>query len=549
MMTKAQHPMINMLDTHKPLIGRYLEPCRCEQFDKHLTDELARNRPSIMVYGVYSAGKSSLINALFGEKVAVEGRSPTTEKVTRYEFGDFSIDDTPGVDAPPEHEKVSREQLEKSDLVLFVVSSSTVLDDLHTYQAIMELVSLKHRVMLVINQRDMSIDCAYQVKVNDEIRQQLQEKSQQMCVPEAEALAAIPIHWVNARLGLEGKLTQKSLLLHSSGLPEFEQALSDFIAATDYRQREQRLAAEFERVLAEAQSALQLQMDALGTSGYQRFATRLQQEQTAIQCRLEGLLRQQGQALSATFKDLALAEMDDDQLEQQLSSHIQRLIQEVEEQLQQELNAAVSRLELLEAELDSERSAVRAQVDLPSNIQLPETEKKLVSDEGGEGLLPKGSLQTLVQQIKSEHLVEAMRLAKTLLPSLFKGVGQKTMEKWAEIIIQKVRWGGPLLQMGVQLIGGLYQHYQANQEMRQQQEAMVRFHEAVRAGAAQIATQYQQSVSACVLEVLHQALQPAIDHIEDAVAQINKQSLDLAKDANQLAQLVSQLQLEYGKRD
>ena len=544
-MTARQHPMTQMICTHSQLLERYLQEGRWLQFKDHLAGELAREKPTIMMFGVYSAGKSSLINALSGQKVAAEGRSPTTEKVSRYPFGSFAIDDTPGVDAPPEHEQVTREQMEKSDMVLFVVSSSTAFDDLHTYQAIIELVQLKRRVMLVVNQREVTRDSAYQIQLNDEVRQQLQEKAKQRNVPEAYALSAVPIHWVNAKLGLEGKLTQQTLLLKSSGLPEFEQALTDFVEQTDFHQREQRLAADFLRLVAEARISLQLQMDVLGTTGYQRLATRLQQEQTGIESRLEILLRQQGQSLIEVFKELALADLVDAQREQQLNNYLQELTTEIEQQLEQELNRTSEILEQLASELDREISSVRAQVDLPEDIPLPNTGSKTHFNLGVEKLFSQETLRMLAQQIKTEHLVEAMKLAKSVLPNLFKGVGPKTMEKWAASILEKSRIAGPVVQVGVQLLSGIYQHYQAEKELREQEEMMVRFHEAIREGGQQIANQYQHSVSESIKEIMHHALQPALRYIEEEVEKVDQQSLRLAQDANQLAQLESQLKLAY----
>ena len=45
-----------------------------------------KNKPdaSIMVYGVYNAGKSTLINALVGEEVAATDDVPLTDKITAY---------------------------------------------------------------------------------------------------------------------------------------------------------------------------------------------------------------------------------------------------------------------------------------------------------------------------------------------------------------------------------------------------------------------------------------------------------------------------------
>lgn len=77
---------------------------------------------SIMVYGVYNAGKSTLINALLGQELAAVADVPETARVQGYRWGDFEVLDTPGIDAPLEHEAITREQLVQSDVVIFVVN-------------------------------------------------------------------------------------------------------------------------------------------------------------------------------------------------------------------------------------------------------------------------------------------------------------------------------------------------------------------------------------------------------------------------------------------
>lgn len=54
----------------------------------------------VMVYGIYNAGKSTLINALLGEEVAPTGDIPLTSTVGAYRWNNHTILDTPGVDAP-----------------------------------------------------------------------------------------------------------------------------------------------------------------------------------------------------------------------------------------------------------------------------------------------------------------------------------------------------------------------------------------------------------------------------------------------------------------
>ena len=67
-----------------------------------------------MVYGIYNAGKSSILNELIGEDKAIVEDTPTTEAVTYYDWQGYKIADTPGIFAPIEHEEVYAISPEKS---------------------------------------------------------------------------------------------------------------------------------------------------------------------------------------------------------------------------------------------------------------------------------------------------------------------------------------------------------------------------------------------------------------------------------------------------
>ncbi|EKO3688134.1 50S ribosome-binding GTPase [Vibrio metschnikovii] len=527
------------------LIATYLDVDRVNQFAEHLQQSLDNKQPRIMFYGLYSAGKSATINALIGEAVAQEGRNPTTDRVTRYSWGGFELDDTPGVDAPPEHEQVTQQQLEQSDLVLFVVSASAALDDQHTYSNILRLLSQQRKVMLVVNWRRDTPTTEQQIAVNDSLRQQLQQQALAIGLSDREVLAQVPIHWINAKMGLQGKQQNKALLLNQSGLPEFEHALQCFISQTNQHQLERRLAAELVRLAKEAQHSLQLRMDALGSSGYQRMANRVQEEQNRIRGQLQQPIRRQAIELANRYKQLAQSGQDAHICEQQLNQLIDDFSQEVEQQLQQQLTQTTQMLEQLAIELDNQQAQLHAEVEIPDGVKLPGTEEYLSSSEQPKPLLPDGTMQLLMEQIKTEHLVKVMKMAKDLLPNLFKGIGLKTMEKWAEKLLGVTRIGGPLVQTGIQLISGLLHHYQQEKQIQQEQAAMIRFHEQVRAAAEQIAGQYQQSMQQGGDHILRNSLQPAQRFIENSLQQLDQQSAALGGDNSQLGSIIHQLQLNY----
>jgi ribosome biogenesis GTPase A len=85
-----------------------------EIFKTNIEDKLNNFRPALMVYGTYNSGKSTLLNALFGkEEMAKTGDSPETAEVYEYQYNGFTIYDTPGINAPIEHETVTKEHLKK----------------------------------------------------------------------------------------------------------------------------------------------------------------------------------------------------------------------------------------------------------------------------------------------------------------------------------------------------------------------------------------------------------------------------------------------------
>lgn len=100
----------------------------------------------VVVVGEFNAGKSTVLNALFGEAVLPEGPVPTTDKITILRYGDepltrqrteflnerrlpvdvlrhLTLVDTPGTNSiVQEHQRITEDFVPRSDLVLFVTS-------------------------------------------------------------------------------------------------------------------------------------------------------------------------------------------------------------------------------------------------------------------------------------------------------------------------------------------------------------------------------------------------------------------------------------------
>lgn len=132
----------------------------------------------IVVVGEFNAGKSALVNALLGEKVLLEGATPTTSRVTLVKWGEkvaeqvvdenfaiytyplpllkeLNIVDTPGTNAVIRyHERLTEEFVPRSDLVLFTTSADHPLTESER-QFLERILAWGKKVVFVLNKADI----------------------------------------------------------------------------------------------------------------------------------------------------------------------------------------------------------------------------------------------------------------------------------------------------------------------------------------------------------------------------------------------------------
>lgn len=537
-MPRTPRPVQALFDRARPRLARYLEDARIQSLADHLHERQQSCTPVIMVYGLFNAGKSTLINALVGDMVAEEGVVPTTAAIDRYRWGAYELLDTPGVDALADHEATTQAQLERSDLILFVINSASAVDDQHTYETVIQLVDEGRRVMLILNNTEGHLNDATCNAVNDEVRSLLQQKATESRIEIAQLLKHIPIHWVDARSARRGRMEDKPLLLRESRLPELEQALGRFIEETDKADLIERLAGDVRRIIDEALEVIQGQQSERGEAKFERIATRLDSETQRISVAMSELIRQQRQTLSSQLRQWMEdpEQVSETWIEQQLNSLVQELSSALEQRLEEELARTSQHLQAVVDELDPVSVVASAEASL-EDVEF-NTAGASSDEQKASSLLPPGTLQMLMKEIRSEHLVKAMQIAKDLLPKLFKGIGPKTMERWADKILKGTRLGGhPLVQVGVQLVTGLYQYYRAEQSRKEEAARFARYQEQVRDAARRIGYEYEASARSGIDVALRQALQPARDQLDEALGLAQEETQTLEADRQALTSL------------
>ncbi len=114
-------------------------------------------KPRVMVYGIYNSGKSTLINSILKKDVAQMADRPMTDSIDQYDQGNFILIDSPGVDAPIEHEKVTTEFLSKCHVILFVMSTQGGFESRYNYEKMYELIKQRVPFIIVLNERATAI--------------------------------------------------------------------------------------------------------------------------------------------------------------------------------------------------------------------------------------------------------------------------------------------------------------------------------------------------------------------------------------------------------
>ncbi len=130
--------------------------CDCgfeEEIQENVLGLLDVEKPKVMVYGIYNSGKSTLINTLCGEEVAPVADRPMTDRISEYDRGDYTLVDSPGVDAPIEHERVTEQFLNKCHMILFVISTKGIFEDRDNYRRLAELIRKGIPFIIVLNDR------------------------------------------------------------------------------------------------------------------------------------------------------------------------------------------------------------------------------------------------------------------------------------------------------------------------------------------------------------------------------------------------------------
>jgi len=212
----------NELNKIDDILEKKLDNYEKERGD--ISQKLQEKNIKIMFFGAYNAGKSTLINTILKENRAKIGDIPTTDTIDTYLWNDYKLLDTPGINAPIEHENISKEQLEKSDLIVFVIRKDDE-DASSTYREIFDLLKKEKDVFLVFNYSGLDKngvgEGSVQLSINRLNKIMLLEATKYGI--KDELLKKIELIPINLKTALKAQLENKERLLEHTNYNQFEE--------------------------------------------------------------------------------------------------------------------------------------------------------------------------------------------------------------------------------------------------------------------------------------------------------------------------------------
>lgn len=221
-------------------VGSHVHPYLAE--DKVIADgwqkiqdiydrKLNATRPEIMVYGIYNAGKSSIINELLGANKAAVADVPKTDAVDYYDWNGYRLADTPGVGAPIEHEKVTEAHLKKADVVIFVMCTTGANEKKENYIRMKEIADSGKKIIIVLNDKNGDLGTPGGEAIFQEIKGKVASNMQQVGIEEVEKKYCIIV--VNAKRAKTGREKSNQKLWDKSNFAELTNVIMQELKRTD----------------------------------------------------------------------------------------------------------------------------------------------------------------------------------------------------------------------------------------------------------------------------------------------------------------------------
>ena len=385
--------------------------CTNEELDsflKHTDSKLNDFRPTLMIYGAYNAGKSTLLNALFGkDEYAKTGDAPETKDVHEYEYNGYTIYDTPGLNARGEDDIVTTEHLKKSEIVLFVISNNGSLEEEFVYNKISEVVKENKPLIIVLNNKSGIDENSLESReVIDKVSINLIKIGERNGIENIES--KVDICMVNAKSALKAKLENKQIMLKKSNIIFLEEMIENYFSISGQKEVINALNIYINNFIQNLISKIYSKIDNIELKKVEELITYLEKLKQSSDTKLKNIIDKK---MIAIVEELTSQILSGNISEASLNTYIEDNISDVNNQVTQIVNKINMDLSTKISEFSKEFEELHINTINYKTINNDENES-IISDE------MKSKIKETItnKKVTEEATKQVLTLAKKYLP-------------------------------------------------------------------------------------------------------------------------------------
>ncbi len=394
--------------------------------EKLYKEKIENTKPQIMFFGLYNAGKSSLLNELLRDDVAKVADVPTTDHVDYYNWRGYTIADTPGVGAPIEHEEVTNEAIRKADVVLFVMTNAGSFEKKENYVRMKDIVDAGKKIIIVINDKSNFLpqECYEEMM---QVQQKIYDNMMALGINNVKE--RFTILFVNAKLAHKGRTANKPLLWEKSQIAELESYILSEMKNSDDFAVIRHAIYEINQDVEAIVEAIREQLSQVDTNpeymAIQKVLNGLHNAKIQVRKNMSDFISSQTNKLGVTLPDAIWAVKEDQaKIDQTVQQAQQNLSEKVKAHLEDQLQTVVDDLSMdwtnfvVEMQkLEAQRIRVdEPQVEAAQSTEIPEENTDFIKESMGAWAESKMDAET-ARTIASE--------GTQLLEGMMKGAGFK----------------------------------------------------------------------------------------------------------------------------
>lgn len=496
-----------------------------DSFNQHIEAKLSDFKPTLMIYGTYNAGKSTLLNALFGkDEMAKTGDAPETKEVHKYEYNGYTIFDTPGMNARSEDDIVTKEHLEKSEVIIFVISNNGSLEEDYVYNKISEVVKAKKPIIIVLNNKNGTDPYSTEAKESMiKVGENLRKIGDRNGIDKIES--RVNLCMVNAKTALKGKLEKKNLILKKSNILQLESMIEKLLEESGSKEVINALNIYVQNFLDSVIRKIDNKIDNVEVQKTEELITYLEKFKQSSEIKLKNLVSKK----MPTFIDNITSMLLGNTLENDINSYISDTINEINNQAMDISKNIENDLSIKIDDFSQEFKTMSAEytdIGMSNNSNKSE-EDSYISDEFkskiGDTLKDKKVMEEGAKQILTQ--------AKSWLPkSVMYGKGPVWISKAA---------GKAAIGLSVAL--EMYSMYSANKEHQQMIEEERNRTLGAKSSAESLADNIQSSLFNSIDEMIADTFNTLIVGFKDASKKLNNDNSYLIEKKESLQSMLNKL--------